>query len=87
MGGGTAGIIFHCKYWGFDYTHLNAQEMWQNEAGTAAPPNNLTLKILLSFCFAGVISMLKVTSLTKIASEAAVILAKLTEEAKETLSS
>lgn len=61
--------------------------MWQNEAGTAAPPNNLTLKILLFFCFAGVISILKVTSFTKIASKAAVILAKLTEEAKETLSS
>lgn len=42
----------------------------------AAPPNPLTLK-LLSFCFAGMISILKVISSAEIVSEAVAVLTNL----------
>lgn len=42
-----------------------------------APPNPLTLKLLLSFCSAGVISIRKVVSSAKLVSEAAAVLASL----------
>lgn len=59
-----------------DCRNLRTREVWQTEARRAAPQDNLTLRILLSFCFAGRMSILTTASLSKIASDAPAVLTK-----------